>query len=75
MVNPSTVPGLMPETELEIEVEFEDPKPMKSRIDEITEIKAEIDLGTMTMEQAIKLLHPEYDDVVIQETLNGRVIQ
>lgn len=75
MVNPSTVPGLMPETELEIEVEFEEPKPMKSRIDEINEIKAEIDLGTMTMEQAIKLLHPEYDDTIIKETLNGRVIQ
>jgi hypothetical protein len=73
MVNPSKVPGLMPD-ELEIEVEFEDPKPLKSRKEEIEEIKAEIELGTMTMEQAIKLLHPEYDDVKIQETLNGRVL-
>jgi hypothetical protein len=73
MVNPSKVPGLMPD-ELEIEVEFEDPRPLKSRKEEIEEIKAEIELGTMTMEQAIKLLHPEYDDVKIQETLNGRVL-
>ena len=73
MVNPSKVPGLMPD-ELYIEVEFEDPKPLKSRKEEIEEIKAEIELGTMTMEQAIKLLHPEYDDVKIQETLNGRVL-
>lgn len=73
MVNPSMVPGLMPD-ELNIEVEFEDPKPMKARIDEINEIKAEIELGTMTMEQAIKLLHPEYDDMKIQETLSGRVL-
>jgi hypothetical protein len=73
MVNPSKVPGLMPD-ELEIEVEFEDPKPLKSRMEEITEIKAEIELGTMTMEQAIKLLHPEYDDSKIEETLSGRVL-
>lgn len=73
MVNPSKVPGLMPD-ELNIEVEFEDPKPLKSRMEEITEIKAEIELGTMTMEQAIKLLHPEYDDSKIEETLNGRVL-
>ncbi len=45
MVNPSKVPGLMPD-ELEIEVEFEDPKPLKSRKEEIEEIKAEIELGT-----------------------------
>lgn len=73
MVNPSKVPGLMPD-ELNIEVEFEDPKPLKSRMEEINEIKAEIELGTMTMEQAIKLLHPEYDDSKIEETLNGRVL-
>lgn len=73
MVNPSKVPGLMPD-ELDIEVEFEDPKPLKSRMEEITEIKAEIELGTMTMEQAIKLLHPEYDDSKIEETLSGRVL-
>lgn len=73
MVNPASVPSLMPD-ELNIEVEFEDPKPLKSRKEEIEEIKAEIELGTMTMEQAIKLLHPEYDDAKIQETLNGRVL-
>lgn len=75
MVNPAKVPALIPDgTELEIEVEFEDPKPMQSKMEQITEIKAEIELGTMTMEQAIKLLHPEFDQDMIQETLNGRVI-
>ena len=74
MVKPSMVPGLMPETELDIEVEFEDPKPMQTRAEEVADIKAEIDLGTMTMEQAIKKLHPKYDEDMIQQTLNGRVI-
>ena len=74
MVAAATVPGLMPDKELDIEVEFEAPKPMQSRAEEVADIKAEIDLGTMTMEQAIKRLHPKYDDDMIQETLNGRVI-
>ncbi|MCS6281449.1 MAG: hypothetical protein HUM72_12525 [Dolichospermum sp.] len=74
MVNPSKVPGLMPEEELDIDVEFEDPSPMKSRMEEITEIKAEIELGTMTLDQAIRRLHPEYEDEMIQETLSGRVL-
>ena len=75
LVNPSSVPGIMPETELDIEVEFEDPKPFQSRIDKINEIKAEIDLGTMTLEQAIMELHPAYDEAKIKETLDNRVIQ
>ena len=74
MVAPATVPGLMPDRELDIEVEFESPKPMQSRAEEVADIKAEIDLGTMTMQQAIKKLHPNYDEDMIQETLNGRVI-
>lgn len=74
MVNPSKVPGLMPEEELDIDVEFEDPQPMKSRMEEITEIKAEIELGTMTLQQAIMRLHPEYEEEMVKETLNGRVL-
>lgn len=74
MVNPSKVPGLMPEEELDIDVEFEDPQPMKSRMEEITEIKAEIELGTMTLQQAIIRLHPEYEEEMVKETLNGRVL-
>jgi hypothetical protein len=64
----------MPEEELDIEVEFEDPSPMKTRMEEISEIKAEIELGTMTLEQAIMRLHPEYEEEKVQETLNGRVL-
>lgn len=74
MVIPSEVPGLVTEKRLDIEVKFEAPKPMQSRMEEITEIKAEVELGTMTMEQAIKRLYPAYEDEQIKETLSGRVI-
>ena len=74
MVNPSSVPGLMPDYDLDISVEFEEPKPMKSRIEQINEIKAEIELGTMTLEQAIKTLHPEHEQETVDEVLGNRVI-
>lgn len=73
MVNPSTVPGMVPD-ELDIEVEFEDPQPLKSRMEEITEIKAELELGTMTIEQAIKKLHPEMEEEMIAETIQNRAL-
>lgn len=75
LVNPSQVPALVPDgLELDIEVEFEEPKPMQSRMEQISEIKAEIELGTMTMEQAIKLLHPEFDQDKIEDTMNNKVV-
>jgi hypothetical protein len=74
MVSPAMVPPLMPD-EMNVHVEFEPPRPMISRMEEINQVRAEIDLGTMTMEQAIKLLHPEYDSDDVEETINGRVIQ
>lgn len=73
MVNPSTVPGMVPD-ELDIEVEFEDPQPLKSKMEEIAEIKAELELGTMTLEQAIKRLHPEMEDEMIASTLQNRAL-
>ena len=74
MVNPADVPMMVTKDELDIEVEFEEPKPYKPRLDEINEIKAEIELGTMTLKQAIVQLHPGYDEEKIQEVLDGRVI-
>ena len=75
LLNPSMLPPLMDDQQdPEIVVEFEHPKPMISRMEEITEIKAEIELGTMTMEQAIRKLHPDMNDEVIAETLANRVI-
>jgi hypothetical protein len=73
MVLASDVPGLINE-ELDVKVKFEAPKPMQTRMEEITEIKAEIDLGVMTMEQAIKRLYPDADELQIKETLANRVL-
>lgn len=75
MVRPSEVPGIVPEnTLLDIDISFEEPSPMKSRTEEVAEVKAEVDLGTMTMEQAVRKLHPDYDDNKVKETLSNRVI-
>lgn len=70
LVSPSKVPGLVPEgVEMDINVKFEEPKPMKTKQEEIAEIKSEMELGTMTLEQAIKKLHPDYDEEKVQEIL------
>jgi hypothetical protein len=73
MVLASDVPGLIND-ELDVKVKFEAPKPMQTRMEEIAEIKAEIDLGVMTMEQAIKRLYPDADELQIKETLANRVL-
>lgn len=73
MVLASDVPGLIND-ELDVKVKFEALKPMQTRMEEIAEIKAEIDLGVMTMEQAIKRLYPDADELQIKETLANRVL-
>jgi hypothetical protein len=72
MVNAKNVPPLLPDgIELNIDVEFDDPAPMKSKKEMIEEVKAELEIKTMTLEQAIKLLHPEYSEETIAEILNN----
>jgi len=72
-VLPALVPPIMPEV-LDVVVEFEMPKPMVSRTEEIAQIKAELELGTMTLAQAIKKLHPDMSDEAINETLGNRAL-
>jgi len=75
LVNPSTVPGLIPDgTVMDVYVEFEHPAPMKSKLDEISEISQEVALGTMTLRQAIKKLHPELEDSQVEEVVADREI-
>lgn len=75
LLNPSMMPPLMPdEQDPEIYVEFESPKPMISRMEEINQIKAELELGTLTMEQAIRKLHPELDDDEVAQTMSNRAL-
>jgi hypothetical protein len=72
-VLPALVPPIMPEV-LDVVVEFEMPKPMVSRTEEIAQIKAELELGTMTLAQAIKKLHPDMSDETLNETLGNRAL-
>jgi hypothetical protein len=72
-VLPALVPPIMPEV-LDVVVEFEMPKPMVSRTEEIAQIKAELELGTMTLSQAIKKLHPDMSDETLNETLGNRAL-
>lgn len=75
LLNPSMLPPMMPENQdPEIYVEFEAPKPMISRTEEVSQIKAELELGTMTLEQAIKKLHPEMDDEDVVKTIGNRAL-
>jgi hypothetical protein len=73
MVNPSLVPPVTMDDSLDISVEFEEPSPMQTRAEVIEEVRAELDLGIMTKEQAIKKLHPKYDDETIKEMLTVRI--
>jgi uncharacterized membrane protein len=72
-VIPSMVPPIMPD-ELDVDVNFEAPKPMISRGEEIAQIKAELELGTMTMKQAVKQLHPTLEDYEIEEVIANRAL-
>lgn len=71
-IKPAKFPPLMPDKELEIAVEFEKPQPMLDRATEIANTKSEVELGTMTLKQAIEKLHPEYEEAMVEETLKGR---
>jgi len=71
-INPSEYPPIV-NTEMEVEVIFEAPKPNISRTQQISDIKAERELGTMTLEQAIMMLHPEYSQEQVDEVVNGQI--
>lgn len=74
MVEAKSVPSIIPDNyEMEVEVEFEKPEPIQSRAALIADIKSEIDLGTMTLEQAIRKLHPKYEDGQVNEVLSGKI--
>lgn len=55
--------------DLIVNVEFDKPEPMMSKGELIANIKDELALKTMTLEQAIKLLHPKYTDEEVEAVL------
>lgn len=64
---PSLVVG-----EMDIEVEFEQPQPFISRTEELANVKAEMDMGILTKEMAIKILHPDYSEDTVSELVEGK---
>ena len=64
---PSLVVG-----EMDIEVEFEQPQPFISRTEELANVKAEMDMGILTKEMAIKILHPDYSEDTVSELLEEK---
>lgn len=65
-------PGLITNPDkVDIEVEFEKPTPLLSRAEEIANVKAELEIGTLSMESAIKTLHPDYSEDIVSEMLEA----
>lgn len=56
--------------EIGIKVDFDEPKPMTNRTSEIAEVKSELEIKTMTIKDAIKKLHPDWDEDKIQEVMD-----
>jgi hypothetical protein len=71
LVDPEA-PGLITNPDIvNIEVEFEKPSPLLSRSEEIANVKAELDIGTMSIEAAIKTLHPDYSEDLVSEMIEA----
>ena len=60
--------------DFDVEVEFEKIEPMITRTEELANIEKEIGLCTMTIEQAVRKLHPKYTDEQVAEVLGNRAI-
>jgi len=72
MIDPRELPAYVENPECV--VTFEEPTPMLSRIEELTNVEKELDLGTMTLKQAIEVLHPDYTTEQVEEVLSQGVI-
>lgn len=76
MIMDSSAPTLIGESDLKdmgVVVDFGKLEPMITRSEEIANIKAEKELGTMTREQAIRKLHPDYSDEQVVEVMAEEV--
>lgn len=68
MADASKLPRLVV-GDMKISVEFEQPTPMLSRSEEIANVKSELEIGTISKEIAIKTLHPDYSDEIVDEII------
>lgn len=75
LLSASMYPAIIPDgLELDIDVHFDEPTPLIDRATEIKNAKDEVDLGSMTLEQAIRKLHPDYTDDLVNETISNRAL-
>jgi peroxiredoxin family protein len=70
MLNSKEAPKLITE-KVEITIEFEAPKPMLSRTEELNNIKTELEMEIISKEMAIKLLHPDYTEDMVSEIMES----
>lgn len=70
LIDPKTVPPLINE-KMEVSVRFDDIEPLTSRVEDIANVKSELEIKTITLRQAIAKLHPEYTEEEILEVLNN----
>lgn len=70
MVDASIVPAMVV-GDVQVEIEFEMPTPMLSRAEELANVKAELDMGVISKEMAIKMLHPDYSEDMVSEIIES----
>jgi hypothetical protein len=70
LVDPSKVPAIIDDPQ--IETTFERPKPMVSRTEEIANVKDELSIDTILFEDAVRKLHPEYDEAKIKTIVDAK---
>lgn len=69
-----TGPGLPPVVEdPQVIVAFERPEPMLSRAEEIANIEKELAMGTMTLDAAVRKLHPKLTDEEVTAVIAARI--
>ena len=72
MVDPGYLPALAEDPMCT--VTFEEPTPMLSRAERLSNTEKELSMGTMTLGQAIEELHPDYTEDQIAEVISNRVL-
>ena len=72
MIDPGYLPALAEDPMCT--VTFEEPTPMLSRAERLSNTEKELSMGTMTLGQAIEELHPDYTEDQIAEVISNRVL-
>jgi hypothetical protein len=73
LVDPTTVPPIMNDL-MDVVVEFPAIEPMITRAEEIANLKAELELRTITRRSAVQRLHPTWTEEEIQDVLDNAEI-